>query len=359
MAGTRRFSLGAQPDVEQILLEAQHRWLHPPEICELLRNHNKFRISHQPPNLPSSGSIFLFDRKVVRYFRNDGHKWRKKKDGKKVKESHEKLRVGSVNELQCYYAHGEDNKNFQRRSYWMLQEELSNIVLVHYRDVKETLLKQGHGISEQLVAKSFGESQEFGSHLQFLGEWQTVNFLVDRHLKMILLANVSHIQTWNKVLLQSFVSKTPIVLIYLTPLSLPVHIHKIKMMFRDSFQMQNIHIFCNQIQETISNVEGKSIYSGAIKQHLLDCSLPEEGLRKIESSYGFMSEKVAGADVQFSSAAHRKTVETENRIDGSSIPTQPHVDTSMPSSSLSEDQLCDIIDFTTNGACVGSETEVY
>ncbi|XP_031256234.1 calmodulin-binding transcription activator 3-like [Pistacia vera] len=137
MAGSRRFALGAQPDVEQILLEAQHRWLHPPEICELLlRNYNQIRICPQPPNLPPSGSVFLFDRKVVRNFRNDGHKWRKKKNGKTLKESHEKLKVGSVNELQCYYAHGEDNENFQRRSYWMLQEEFSNIVLVHYRDVK-------------------------------------------------------------------------------------------------------------------------------------------------------------------------------------------------------------------------------
>lgn len=41
----------------------------------------------------SGGSLFLFDRKVLRYFRKDGHKWRKKKDGKTVKEAHEKLKV--------------------------------------------------------------------------------------------------------------------------------------------------------------------------------------------------------------------------------------------------------------------------
>lgn len=39
------------------------------------------------------GSLFLFDRKVLRYFRKDGHKWRKKKDGKTVKEAHERLKV--------------------------------------------------------------------------------------------------------------------------------------------------------------------------------------------------------------------------------------------------------------------------
>lgn len=41
----------------------------------------------------AGGSLFLFDRKVLRYFRKDGHNWRKKKDGKTVKEAHEKLKV--------------------------------------------------------------------------------------------------------------------------------------------------------------------------------------------------------------------------------------------------------------------------
>jgi hypothetical protein len=41
----------------------------------------------------SAGSLFLFNRKVVRYFRKDGYRWRKKKDGKTVKEAHEKLKV--------------------------------------------------------------------------------------------------------------------------------------------------------------------------------------------------------------------------------------------------------------------------
>jgi hypothetical protein len=39
------------------------------------------------------GSLFLFDRKILRYFRKDGHNWRKKKDGKTIKEAHEKLKV--------------------------------------------------------------------------------------------------------------------------------------------------------------------------------------------------------------------------------------------------------------------------
>ncbi|KAG5529472.1 hypothetical protein RHGRI_030006 [Rhododendron griersonianum] len=112
MADSRRYGLGAQLDIEQILMEAQHRWLRPAEICEILRNYNKFRIAPEPANMPPSGSLFLFDRKVLRYFRKDGHNWRKKKDGKTVKEAHERLKVGAEG--------------------W----ELSHIVLVHYREVK-------------------------------------------------------------------------------------------------------------------------------------------------------------------------------------------------------------------------------
>ncbi|KAJ3702627.1 hypothetical protein LUZ61_006332 [Rhynchospora tenuis] len=136
MAEGRRYGLPPQLDIEQILMEAQNRWLRPAEICEILKNYKRFRIAPEPPNRPPSGSLFLFDRKVLRYFRKDGHNWRKKKDGKTVKEAHERLKAGSVDVLHCYYAHGEDNECFQRRSYWMLEEDLMHIVLVHYLEVK-------------------------------------------------------------------------------------------------------------------------------------------------------------------------------------------------------------------------------
>ncbi|CDP01461.1 unnamed protein product [Coffea canephora] len=54
MAESRRYALGAQLDIEQILVEAQHRWLRPAEICEILRNYQKFRIAPEPPNRPPS-----------------------------------------------------------------------------------------------------------------------------------------------------------------------------------------------------------------------------------------------------------------------------------------------------------------
>ncbi|KAG8073805.1 hypothetical protein GUJ93_ZPchr0006g45289 [Zizania palustris] len=146
MAEGRRYAIAPQLDIEQILKEAQHRWLRPTEICEILKNYRNFRIAHEPPNKPPSGSLFLFDRKVLRYFRKDGHNWRKKRDGKTVKEAHERLKSGSIDVLHCYYAHGEDNVNFQRRSYWMLEEDYMHIVLVHYLEIKAgKLSSRGRG----------------------------------------------------------------------------------------------------------------------------------------------------------------------------------------------------------------------
>ncbi|KAK3153577.1 hypothetical protein QOZ80_2BG0177660 [Eleusine coracana subsp. coracana] len=132
----RRLAVVPQLDIQQILKEAQHRWLRPAEICEILKNYRNFRIAPEPPNRPPSGSLFLFDRKVLRYFRKDGHNWRKKNDQKTVKEAHERLKSGSIDVLHCYYAHGEDNINFQRRTYWMLEEDFMHIVLVHYLETK-------------------------------------------------------------------------------------------------------------------------------------------------------------------------------------------------------------------------------
>lgn len=124
-------------DFTELVRDAQIRWLKPVEILFILRNSNNLKLSSDPPNKPQSGSLFLYDRKVLRFFRKDGHNWRKKKDGKTIREAHERLKVGNVDALHCYYAHGEDNPNFQRRIYWMLEESHEHIVLVHYREVTE------------------------------------------------------------------------------------------------------------------------------------------------------------------------------------------------------------------------------
>ncbi|KAM5577233.1 hypothetical protein ABKV19_007867 [Rosa sericea] len=109
--------------------------------------------------MPHGGSLFLFNKKRLRNFRKDGHNWRKKKDGKTVTEGNEKLKVGNVNVLHCYYAHGEEKKNFQRRIYSMLEEDLSNIVLVRYREVKGNRTNFNHVKENEGVPSSNGAEE--------------------------------------------------------------------------------------------------------------------------------------------------------------------------------------------------------
>ncbi|KAM2044314.1 hypothetical protein ACFX1T_008657 [Malus domestica] len=148
-----------QLNTSRILSEGKHRWLRPHEICEVLRNPNGITISKKPTTMPPSGSIFLFDKKVQRYFRKDGYRWKKAKDGKSTKEAHERLKVGGVDTLHCYYAHGEEDKNFQRRSYWMIDKYLSHIVLVHYLDVKGDTMEVGY-IKETQTAEVVQHSRK-------------------------------------------------------------------------------------------------------------------------------------------------------------------------------------------------------
>lgn len=124
-------------DYNKLRKEAQMRWLKPAEILYILQNHESYPITEQAVQKPPSGSLFLFNKRVLRYFRKDGHNWRKKKDGRNVGEAHERLKVGNVDALNCYYAHGEQNPYFQRRSYWILDPAYEHIVLVHYREVSE------------------------------------------------------------------------------------------------------------------------------------------------------------------------------------------------------------------------------
>ena len=59
-----------------------------------------------------------------------------------MRETHEKLKVGNVELLNCYYAHAAENDRFQRRCYWLLDSD-EGVVLVHYLDT--TMVVGGRG----------------------------------------------------------------------------------------------------------------------------------------------------------------------------------------------------------------------
>eukprot|EP01118_Nematostelium_gracile_P007984 TRINITY_DN261_c0_g1_i1.p1 TRINITY_DN261_c0_g1~~TRINITY_DN261_c0_g1_i1.p1 ORF type:complete len:603 (-),score=129.81 TRINITY_DN261_c0_g1_i1:767-2575(-) len=118
--------------IECILKEAKFRWLKGYEVLTILQNYQSYglQLSTAAPVDPQSGSLFLFNKRLVK-FRKDGVNWKKQKDGKTVRESHEKLKVGGVKVLSCCYTRSSDNTAFQRRIYWLLEGDLTT-VLVHY-----------------------------------------------------------------------------------------------------------------------------------------------------------------------------------------------------------------------------------
>ncbi|KAG9457916.1 hypothetical protein H6P81_002424 [Aristolochia fimbriata] len=153
-------------DIAKIKEEAGGRWLRPNEIFAMLSNYNYFNINVKPVDSPTGGMIILFDRKMLRNFRKDGHNWKKKKDGKTVKEAHEHLKVGDVDRIHVYYAHGQDNPRFVRRIYWLLDKKIEHIVLVHYREVVEDGGNQSHvSPKERKEALSFSTRMNTASPL--------------------------------------------------------------------------------------------------------------------------------------------------------------------------------------------------
>ncbi|KAF8048563.1 hypothetical protein N665_2476s0004, partial [Sinapis alba] len=148
-------------EISILCQEAQTRWLKPPEVYFILKNHERYELTHKAPQKPTSGSLFLFNKRVLKFFRKDGHQWGKKKDGRAIAEAHERLKVGNVEALNCYYAHGEHDPSFQRRIFWMLDLEYDHIVLVHYRDVSDG--KEGKQSSGTVLQFSLNPSTLFPS----------------------------------------------------------------------------------------------------------------------------------------------------------------------------------------------------
>lgn len=153
----------ADLNFEKLKAEAPARWFRPNEIYAVLANHARFKVHAQPIDMPVSGTIVLYDRKVVRNFRKDGHNWKKKKDGKTVQEAHEKLKIGNEERVHVYYARGEDNPNFFRRCYWLLDKEAERIVLVHYRQTSEENAIAHPSTEEAAEVPTMNRSQYYAS----------------------------------------------------------------------------------------------------------------------------------------------------------------------------------------------------
>ncbi|WVZ57149.1 hypothetical protein U9M48_007573 [Paspalum notatum var. saurae] len=420
MAEPRKFMLpGQPPDISQLLQEAQKRWLRPAEICEILSNYKLFTIAAEPPNRPLSGSLFLFDRKILRYFRKDGHNWRKKRDGKTVKEAHEKLKAGSIDVLHCYYAHGEENENFQRRTYWLLEEDFTHIVLVHYLEVKgckqnfsrvkeefmqisnadspscsNSITSQNHMGPQTMEAAespisgqiSECEDTESGYH----GEMLPITTNIDNHsfshhdiARMLDDANIG-LSEVSRTLFDSVPFNEPST-DYSTGFTEPTLHSSFACLesnnLEDSSHLQTFTseaLYTNHLSQKeaealsfagilASEVNGNRYTDGSMKHPLLMQSsldlltIEPSGFKKHDSFSRWMSkelEEVVDLGTKSTSDAFWSSIETVKVPDGSNVLTNESLDAYVGSLSLSQDQLYSILDVLPSCAYIGTNTKI-
>ncbi|GMH13547.1 hypothetical protein Nepgr_015388 [Nepenthes gracilis] len=397
---------GIRLDMQQIQLEAQHRWLRPAEICEILRNYQGFHISSEPPDRPPSGSLFLFDRKVLRFFRKDGHNWRKKKDGKTVKEAHEKLKVGSVDMLHCYYAHGEENENFQRRCYWLLEEDSMHIVFVHYLNVKGNkssmreieAVRSDSQISNSLSSSFSNQSEALPANAGSPSVTSTLtsayedvehvsgfNYILHAHGggsgDDVDQSRTLDLATWEEVFEQctrglESGSSHPLI-----STALPAILGITGEDNGDFIQLLDGDIVSNlgsegpQVQSNLQennkvelssaeNQDGPYVEdsSYAIKLPLLRSIQAVEGLQKVDSFSKWASkelEDVGELHLNSSSNISWCSIESSNIVDDSSVTPGLQLDNYTMSPSISQDQLFSIDDFSPNWTYTDSKTEVF
>lgn len=126
--------------IQDLLDKGRSHFLSADEVCELLTSapHIGMSVSNRPPDRPTAGSMYLFSRSASPRFRNDGYEWKRR-------ESHAKLKIGEEAKLNCYYV-GCSEDPVQRRCYWLIDDALSDLVLVHYQP--SLAGKQGSGIPE-------------------------------------------------------------------------------------------------------------------------------------------------------------------------------------------------------------------
>ncbi|EYC19582.1 hypothetical protein Y032_0024g949 [Ancylostoma ceylanicum] len=117
-------------------------WNSNQEIARLLYsapNHPEW-IAQQVAIRPQTGAQYMFCRFDGNWFKMDGYEWKKRREGKLIREDHMKLKVNKQEILSANYAHSSVVPTFHRRVYWLTSNP--EYALVHYLNTEtETNLK--------------------------------------------------------------------------------------------------------------------------------------------------------------------------------------------------------------------------
>jgi hypothetical protein len=98
------------------------------------------------------------------------------------------------------------------------------------------------------------------------------------------------------------------------------------------------------------------------KKTLLDVSMAEEGLKKLDSFNRWMSKELGDVEEsskKSTSSAYWDTVETENGVDSRTIPSLVHLENYVLDPSICYDQLFSIIDYSPCWTFEDSEIKVF
>ena len=117
------------------------KWLSTPGLHALLlkpiQNGLKY-MNHPPSKKPRNGDVFLYDKQLVKNYRQDGLTIERKATGKGTAfvESHRVLKIQKVQRIHCAYSRGAGSDIlYIRRMYWLCGEDkgTNSNVVVHYR----------------------------------------------------------------------------------------------------------------------------------------------------------------------------------------------------------------------------------
>ncbi|KAK5969326.1 CG-1 domain containing protein [Trichostrongylus colubriformis] len=107
-------------------------WNSNQEIARLLYSapsHPEW-ITQQVAIRPQTGAQYMFCRFDGNWFKMDGYEWKKRREGKLIREDHMKLKVNKQEILSANYAHSSVVPTFHRRVYWLTNNP--DYALVHY-----------------------------------------------------------------------------------------------------------------------------------------------------------------------------------------------------------------------------------
>jgi len=161
---------------------ATGRWLSVEEIEFTITQKEELHIpihKSRPTSPPPTGTLLLYDRSITRNYKDDGIVWVKKRESKKVREDHVKLRINGNYRVGGCYVHSQINSKFHRRAYHLLPNPekpavqipngrggIASLILVHYLDteVASSILaiwSAGNGVGlaplRPRVARNYGK----------------------------------------------------------------------------------------------------------------------------------------------------------------------------------------------------------